>query len=142
MSAPLDLAYELHDLVLTMDRRTAAMLAPLGLTLRQHIALTIVAEHPGLRGRDLAGGLGITGAGATGVVKALVAAGLVEDTARPGQGNRQALRLTGAGRERLERSTAALSGSFDDTVRRAGHDPVHLARALRDITELLAASPE
>lgn len=137
MSASPDLAFLLHDLVLTMDADAAAILKPVGLTLRQHTALVIIDEHAGLRGRDLAGGLGVTPAAATGLVKTLVAAGWVHDTSRPGEGNRQSLHLTPEGTTKLAASTDALGGSFDDVVRQAGHDPEHLAGALRDIIELL-----
>lgn len=140
MTGPPDLAYELHDLVLTMDRDAAAILKPLGLTLRQHTALVIINEHAGLRGRDLAAGLSVTPAAATGLVKTLTAAGLVHDAAQPGQGNRQSLHLTQTGKRKLAASAGALSGSFDDVVRRAGHDPEQLARALRDITDLLLST--
>lgn len=140
MTHVLDLAYELHDLVLTMDRQAAAVLKPLGLTLRHHTALVIIEQHPGLRGRDLANGLKVTPAAATGVVRTLKSAGLIEDSSCPGDGNRQSLHLTPAGRTMLAASTDALSGSFDDVVRRAGHDPNHLAEALHDITKLLRSS--
>lgn len=142
MSEPLDLAYELHDLVLTMDKHAAILLRPLRLTLRQHTALVILAEHPGIQGRELAAALSITPAGATGLVKNLTAAGLVHDAAPAGHGNRQALRLSGRGEIVLAKSTEALSAPFDDIVRAAGHDPDGLARALHDITLTLRPSPQ
>lgn len=133
----MDVAYELHDLVLTMDRQASGVLRGLGMTLRQHTALVIVAEHAGLRSRDLAAGLGITPAGATGVVKGLVTAGWVRDEAEPGSGHRQSLRLTPEGEGQLRASTEALGSSFDDVVRDAGHDPHALAATLRSITDRL-----
>lgn len=140
MSGPLDLAYELHDLVLTMDRDATAILEPLGLTLRQHTALVIIGEHPGLRSRDLAAGLGVTPAAATGLVRVLTGEGLVKDEARRGEGNRRSLHLTPEGSHLLARSAAALAGDFDELVRRTGHDPEQLAAALRDITDGLRAT--
>lgn len=142
MSEQPDAAYELHDIVLTMDRHAAALLQPLGLTLRQHTALVIIDEHPGLRGRDLAVGLGVTPAGVTGIVRTLTREGLVHDVAEPGEGHRQRLELTTAGRERLRASTKALSTPFDDVVRRAGHDPANLARVLRDVTAEMRREPQ
>ncbi|WP_144009315.1 MarR family winged helix-turn-helix transcriptional regulator [Enemella evansiae] len=133
----MDLSLELHDLVLTMDRQAGELLAPFGVSLRQHIALTIIGQHPGLAGRDLAGGLRVSAPATTGIVRGLLGAGWVVDTAEPGSGNRQQLRLSDSGAELLRRTTAALGSDFDDLVRRSGHDPEALARALRDIHDLM-----
>ncbi|OYO23096.1 MarR family transcriptional regulator [Enemella dayhoffiae] len=138
----MDLATELHDLVLTMDRQAAEVLRPLGVNLRQHVALTIIGEHPGLTGRQLAGGLRVTGAAASGIVRGLVTDGLAEADAAPGSGNRQSLRLTPAGTELLGRTTGALGSSFDEVVRRSGHDPDRLAAALHDIHQQLVNDPK
>ncbi|OYO16515.1 MarR family transcriptional regulator [Enemella evansiae] len=137
----MDLSFELHDLVLTMDRQAGDLLAPLGVSLRQHIALTIIGQHPGLAGRELAGGLRVSAPATTGIVRGLLAAGWVVDAAEPGSGNRQQLRLSDSGTALLGRTTAALGSGFDELVRRSGHDPEALARALRDIHELML-SPE
>lgn len=137
-----NLSLELHDLVLTMDRQAGAILAPLGVTLRQHIALTIIGQHPGLTGRDLATGLRVSPPATTGIVRSLLSAGWVLDTTDPGSGNRQALRLSEPGAALLARTTAALGSEFDDLVRASGHDPDQLARALYDIHQrLLATEP-
>lgn len=136
----MDLSFELHDLVLTMDRQAGAILAPLGVSLRQHIALTIIGQHPGLAGRDLAGGLRVSAPATTGIVRGLLAAGWVVDAAEPGSGNRQQLQLSDAGAALLGRTTAALGSDFDDLVRRSGHDPETLARTLHDIHRVLLAS--
>lgn len=135
------MAYALHDLVHTMDQQATALLRPLGMTLRHHTALAILAEHPGIPGRDLAAGLQVTAPATTAIVKRLLAEGWVDDRAPVGSGHRQALHLTDRGRSALRRSSAALGTPFDEVVRAAGHDPQALASALADIIARLRAHP-
>lgn len=138
----MDLAFELHDLVHTMDQQATTLLRPLGLTLRQHTALVVLDQHPGCQGRHLAAALGVTPAATTGVVKGLARAGWVVDEAPAGTGNRQQLCLTAEGAAMLRRSTAALGDPFDDVVRGCGHDPDALGAALRRITDRLRTDPK
>jgi len=131
----MDLAYELHDLVRTLDRWAERMLRPAGLSYSRYVALVIVCEHPGLTGRDLARGLGVSEAAASGLVKALLRDELVENVAGEGAGNVRRLRATEAGRATQQRCAELLGDSLDRNARAIGIDPAQLAltvRALHD----------
>lgn len=129
----MNLSHELHDLILTMDRQAEEMLGPLGLTYRRYVALVIVGQHPGLTGRHLAGGLGVTEAAASGLVRSLLDAALVRDVSPAGSGHRRQLALTDSGTELCRRATDTLGTRFDDAVRRLGLDPHQLARTINAI---------
>ena len=109
----MDLVYELHDLVRTLDREAERMLRPLNLTYNRYLALEIVGEHPGVSGAQLARALGITEASCSALVRRLIADGLAADLAH------------------------ALGGPFDDVVRRLGFDPLRLAQTIRSIHDEL-----
>lgn len=130
------LAHELHDLVLQMDRSAQERLAPWGLSYRRYVALVIVGEHPGLSGRDLAGGLQVSDAAVSKIVAGLAQEGLLLARPVPG-GHRRALTLTPAGRDVLGAATAALGDSFDALVRGCGIDPAALAADIRRIRDAL-----
>lgn len=134
-----DLAYELNDLVLTLNKSAERRLAPLGLTFRRFLALTIIAEHPGLTGRDLSGAIGITEAAGSGLLRTLMADHLVLDVAPTGSGNRRRLQLSEAGEDLLRRSAEALGESFDAFVAGLDIDPVALAETIHTITTALKA---
>jgi DNA-binding MarR family transcriptional regulator len=128
-----DLSYVIHDLVLTMDAQGEAKLAPFDLSMRKFIALTVISENPGVTSRRLASVLHVTEAGASGIVKQLITAGLIQDSSTPGSGRAKALTVTGVGAELLPRATSALGESFDDVVRAAGEDPEDLKRRLQRV---------
>lgn len=134
-----DLAYELNDLVLTLNKSAERRLAPLGLTFRRFLALTIIGEHPGLTGRDLSGAIGITEAAGSGLVRTLMAEHLVLDVAATGSGNRRRLQLSDAGEDLLRRSGEALGESFDAFVAGLDIDPGVLAETVHTITTALKA---
>lgn len=129
----MDLAYELHDLVLTLDREAEARLRLVGLTYRWYVALLIAIEHPGLSSRDLARGLGVSDPATSGVVRRLIREGLVRDLAPAGSGNIRRLSVTDRGRRAVAQATDLLGTAFDDNVRRIGADPIDLARTIRAI---------
>lgn len=129
----MDLAYELHDLVRTLDREAERMLRPEGLSYRRYVALIVVAEHPGVTGRRLAGALGVTEAAASGIVRTLIEGGLVGNMAVPGSGNVRHLRITAEGEALLERCAALLGDSLDENARAANVDPAQLARTIRTL---------
>src|SRR5690606_27297973 len=97
-----DLAHVLHDLVMRTDREAEARLAPLGLTLRRFVALTVVGEHPGVTSRRLAAPLGVSEPATSQLLAQLVAAGLVRDGSHPGSGRAKAWELTNRGRRLLD----------------------------------------
>ncbi|MDO5052764.1 MAG: MarR family transcriptional regulator [Pseudoclavibacter sp.] len=127
----MDLAYELHDLVLTLDRWAEASLRPHGLSYNRYLALVIIAEHPGLTGRRLAEPLRVSEAAVSGIVRSLLAAGLVEDASSPGSGYVRRLRVSPAGSELLARCSGLLGSALDDSARAVGLDPRELAKTIR-----------
>lgn len=132
-----DLAYELHDLVRTLDREAERILHPEGLNYHRYVALVILSEHPGMTGRQLAGALGVTEAAASGIVRALIADGLIENTAGAGAGNVRHLRITTGGMTLLGRCTALLGSSLDENARAVQIDPEELARTIRALHDEL-----
>lgn len=133
----MNLAHELHDLVLTLDRWAERMLRPQGLTYNRYVALVVVAEHPGVAGRHLAGALRVSEAAASGIVRSLLEAGLVENVAPAGSGHRRQLWITPDGGALLERCAALLGSSLDDNARAIGLDPQELARTIRALHDEL-----
>lgn len=129
----MDLAFELHDLVRTLDKWAERMLRPEGLSYNKYVALVIVSEHPGMTGRDLARALGVTEAAGSGIVRSLLDIGLMEDQAGTGSGNVRRLNITDIGAVLLERCSAALGSSLDDNARAIGLDPQELASTIRGL---------
>lgn len=127
----MDLAYELHDLVRTLDRMAEKILRPHGLNFNRYVALVIVSEHPGLTGRDLSGALGVTEAAGSGIVRSLLTHGLIDDAAEAGSGNVRRLRVTNDGAELVRRCSRELGTSLDDNARAIGVDPADLAATIR-----------
>lgn len=135
----MDLAFELHDLVRTLDAHAEAMLRTSGLSLRRYVALVIVSEHPGLTGRQLAAGLGISEAATSAIVRRLLDDGVVHDVARPGAGNVRMLALTDAGEASVERAGALLGDALDHAVRGLGLNPAVVAATIRSIHDEVSA---
>lgn len=127
----MDLAYELHDLVRTLDKWAERKLRTAGLSYNKYVAMVIISEHPGLTSRDLAQGLGVTEAGGSGIVRTLLSAGLIADEAPPGAGNIRRLNITEFGAAILARCSAMLGSSLDDTATAIGLDPHELATTIR-----------
>ncbi|GAB3565087.1 MarR family winged helix-turn-helix transcriptional regulator [Spelaeicoccus albus] len=137
----MDLAYELHDLVLTLDKQAETLLQPLGISYRRYVALVIVDEHPGVTGRDLSRALLVTEAAASGIVKRLLADGLIVDTSAAGSGHVRRLEATDDGRALRVRSSKALGTTLDDTVRELGIEPTAFAHTIRSIHDAVLAPP-
>lgn len=129
----MDLAYELHDLVRTLDRAAERMLRPEGLSYSRYVALVIVCEHPGLTGRDLACGLGVSEPAASGLIKALLRDDLIENSAGPGDGNMRRLHATVAGHDKQQQCAELLGDSLDRNARAIGVDPAQLALTIRTL---------
>ena len=127
----MDLAYELHDLVLTLDRWAERRLRSVGLNYNRYVALVVVCEHPGVSGRQLAGPLRVSEAAASGIVRSLLDAGLVEDTAQKGDGNVRRLRATPAGVGLRATCSDLLGSALDTAARGIGVDPESLALSIR-----------
>ncbi|MCQ4129039.1 MarR family transcriptional regulator [Rhodococcus erythropolis] len=127
----MDLAYELHDLVRTLDKWAERKLRTAGLSYNKYVAMVIISEHPGLTSRDLAQGLGVTEAAGSGIVRSLLSAGLIADEAPSGAGNIRRLNITESGAAILARCSAMLGSSLDDTAAAIGLDPHELATTIR-----------
>lgn len=135
----MDLAFELHDLVRTLDRSAERLLRPHGMTYRRYVAMVIVGEHPGLTGRDLARALGVSEPAASGLVRSLLAEGLMVDTAPAGSGNVRRLSLTDTGTAKIADCTAVLGSTLDRTALANGIDPTQLALTLRALHDAVRA---
>jgi hypothetical protein len=126
-----DLAYELHDLVRTLDNAAERLLRPAGLSYRRYLALVIIGEHPNLTGRNLGQALGVSEAAVSVTVRELMKAGLVHDVAQAGSGNVRRLSLSQSGRQKRAECSALLGASLDETAAQAGIDPHDLAGTIR-----------
>ena len=124
----MDLAYELHDLVRTLDNAAERLLRPAGLSYRRYLALVIIGEHPNLTGRQA---LGVSEAAVSVTVRELMKAGLVHDVAQAGSGNVRRLSLSQSGRQKRAECSALLGASLDETAAQAGIDPHDLAGTIR-----------
>ncbi|WP_341729789.1 MarR family transcriptional regulator [Brooklawnia sp.] len=133
----MDLAYELHDLVRTLDREAERILRPEGLNYHRYLALIILAEHPGITGRQLAAAIRVTEAAASGIVRTLLKGQLIEDAAGPGTGNVRHLKISAEGAETLDRCSALLGSSLDENARAIQIDPEQLARTIRALHDEL-----
>ena len=133
----MDLAYELHDLVRTLDREAERILRPEGLNYRRYLALIILAEHPGITGRQLAAAIRVTEAAASGIVRTLHKGQLIEDAAGPGTGNVRHLKISAEGAVTLDRCSALLGSSLDENARAIQIDPEQLARTIRALHDEL-----
>lgn len=127
----MDLAYELHDLVRTLDKAAERLLRPVGLSYRRYLALVIIGEHPNLTGRNLGQALGVSEAAVSVTVRELMRAGLVHNVAQVGSGNVRRLSLSQSGRQKLAECSALLGTSLNETAAQAGIDPHDLAATIR-----------
>ena len=137
-----DLAYELHDLVHTLDRQADKILADFGLNYNRYVALVIISEHPGLTGRQLAAGLRISEPSTSAIIKHLLGHDLVSDISPAGSGHVRQLATTPAGLAVKEAATTSLGNSLDNSAAAAGIDPHHLAHTIRTLhTHLRSSNP-
>ncbi|MFT3860090.1 MarR family winged helix-turn-helix transcriptional regulator [Micropruina sp.] len=136
----MDLAYELHDLVRTLDREAERILRPEGLSYHRYVALIVIAEHPGVTGRQLSGALGVTEAAVSGIVRALIRDGSVDNVAEAGTGNVRHLRITAQGETLRQRCATLLGSSLDNNARAIQIDPAALARTIRSLHDELRST--
>jgi len=114
-----DLAFELHDLVLTLDRTAERLLTPHGLSYNRYVALVVIAEAP------------------SAIVRSLLAAGLIDDVAPGGAGHVRHLQITPAGSALVEQCSQLLGSSLDAHARAIGIDPQSLAHTIRALHDEL-----
>ncbi|GAA1357682.1 hypothetical protein GCM10009596_09220 [Arthrobacter rhombi] len=137
----MDLAYELHDLVRTLDRQADQMLRGHDLTYNRFVTLVIASEHPGMTGRQLARAVGISEPAMSAIVRFLLDAGLIDDDAGERAGNVRRIRVTAAGIQRLGEARDALGDSLSQTARRLGIDADDLAATIHRLHGALHDSP-
>ncbi|WP_157874084.1 MarR family winged helix-turn-helix transcriptional regulator [Psychromicrobium lacuslunae] len=128
-----DLGHLLHDIVMHMDRDADARLSPLGLTLRRFVAMTVIAEHPGITSRQLAAPLGISEPAVSQALKPLAARELIYDASPQGSGRSINWQLSSEGERLFSEARDRLGNDFDDLVRRTGLNPDLLAGQLQSI---------
>lgn len=127
----MDLAHELHDLVRTLDGFAAQMLREFGLTYNQYVALVVIDRHPGITGRDVAQALRISEPSTSALLRRLVGAGYVHDTAPERSGNVRHWSLTDDGQAKRVQCADRLGNSLDANARLIGVDPDELATTIR-----------
>ena len=107
-----------------------------GVTAPQRLVVRIVGRFPGISAGELAEVLHLHPSTLTGVLKRLVARGIVARGADPRDGRRALLALTARGR----RVDAMKSGTVEASVRRALKDSSPASvRSARELVERLAA---
>jgi DNA-binding MarR family transcriptional regulator len=145
MTTPAARAPEASALVDAFERLTAGVLRRRGvgpdpLPPMQGVALVSVAAEP-LRLRMLAERIGTTDATASRTVDALEAAGLVKRTSAPEDGRGVVVRVTPAGRRRLEERRARFAAVLEEGLADLSPaDRERLVRLLGDVADALGRS--
>ena len=103
----------------------------------RYVALVVIAEHPGVTGRLLSNALRVSEAAASGIVRSLLAAGLIDDVAPGGAGHVRHLQITPAGSALVEQCSQLLGSSLDAHARAIGIDPQSLAHTIRALHDEL-----
>lgn len=101
--------YLVKRVQLILRRACDDTLRPTGVSMAQHAVLRALSDHPDASAAQLARLCFVTRQSLGDVLESLLATGLVESTDMPPRGRAQPLRLTPAGRERLQLSTAAVA---------------------------------
>lgn len=135
----MNLSYELHDLVRTLDRWADRALRTEDLNYNRYVALVVITEHPGIAGRQLAGALGVSEPAVSGIVRKLIDAGLVTNSAEAGSGNVRRLTATSAGTDKYVRCGELLGDALDRSAERIGLDPAELAHTIRNLHDAVRA---
>ena len=117
---PQALSYELHKLVVLLDRSADGILrGEEGVSYSRFLALFAVRETGGSQ-RDLARWLGLTEPSASRMVGVLEEAGLLARIRVAGAGNRRKLQLTREGMALTERCSRMLEGRFAGLLKVSG----------------------
>lgn len=131
------LCFAIHATARALDRRYATLLAPLGLTYPQYLAMLALWEGDGPTLRDLGAALHLDSGTLTPLVKRLEAAGLVTRARDPHDERLLRVRLTDAGRtlraqaQAIPSTVAALSGLSTEEIARLHEAVTALGRAMR-----------
>ena len=109
------------------------MRAEMGSTLPRFDVMATLARHPeGLRMSEVSSRLGVSPGGLTGIVDRLVAEGLVERRAAPGDRRAQVVRLGPDGTAAFARLAAAHEGWVDELFAALGPEEMAELSALLD----------
>ena len=116
-----DLSRSLHALTARLDRAADRMLrAEAGLSYSRFLALYLVDAWGAETQRALAELLGVTEPSVSRMVRVLEGSGLLDTSSEPGGGNRRRLRLTAAGKQRVQRWGGLLEERLADLVEGSG----------------------
>jgi DNA-binding MarR family transcriptional regulator len=110
------IGYLVKRLQQALRRRCDAALRPTGLSMAQYVVLRALADHPDASAAELARLCFVTRQSLQDVLGGLRATGDVDDADRPARGRARALRLTPAGRRRLEGAHDAVLGVEADML--------------------------
>lgn len=136
---PGDLAFDLHQLVLGLDRSADRILAAEeGITYRRFLALLVLAEVGPTTQRVLADALGVSEPSVSRMAGVLADAGMLDVVPDPGGGNRRRLSLTPSGKEVVERCRSLLEGRLAEVVERSGVPYEGYVAQTRALTAALA----
>ena len=114
------------------------VLRPLGMNVTHYACLELLAQRPGLSNSGLARGAFVTRQSMNALLQSLERDGIIERVEEERSGRAVPLRLTGAGRVRLEAASAAVRQVELRMVERLSDDEVDLAlRLLRTMSSSL-----
>ncbi len=109
-----------------------------GLSIAQFDALTVLGENEGITQQALAGRLYVTKGNVSGLIDRLVAAGLVERRAIPGDRRSHALHITAEGRSMVAKGLAEQADFVGRTLGKLPEgDVVQLGRLLSQWRDIL-----
>lgn len=103
------IGYQLKRVDVLLRARMDEALRPLGLTTPQYACLELLGKQPGLSNADLARGAFVTRQSMNLVLRGLQERELVQRPESVDQGRARPSRLTGTGREVLERASASIA---------------------------------
>lgn len=134
----IEISLLLHRIVYALDRAADRRLRDqFGVSHSRAVLLRVIGLKGPCSQHELAVALGHTDPAVTGMVRELVAAGLVEVLPDPGNGRRRLVSLTASGTDLVARVTAALDAAMAELVRAAAVDTRILAAELAKIDAVL-----
>jgi len=131
------LGYLLKEASSALRTAMEDVLRPLDMTITHYSCLELLAQRPGLSNSELARGAFVTRQSMNVLLQALERDGFVTRPAQPTVGKVLPARLTDAGRQRLERASAAVRGVERRML--AGMTADEQAAALRSLRSMVAA---
>jgi DNA-binding MarR family transcriptional regulator len=124
------LGYLVKEVSSALRSEMEAVLRPLGMTITHYSCLELLLQRPGLSNSELARGTFVTRQSMNVVLQSLESDGLVTRLAQPVAGRVLPTELTPAGREVLQRASAAVKGVEDRMRQPLSADEEDLLRDL------------